>query len=269
MARSLIEIAEDAAAYRQPAAGDIRVALDDVVLNHRPTSKTFEWHEASRLRLPDDPQKRVDEIRAWFRSHGCTKWMWILGPSSTPADLEHRLRTGHDLKAVEEAGHRALLLEQEPPPGPAGVDIREVRTFEAFCDLDTVQSIAFDESAAVRAEMISSRSARWDDLKKSSDVALVAYLDGVPVAGATMAPLQDGVWFLLGGATIPEARGRGLYRALVHGRWTTAIEHGGVAMATHAGSMSAPILKSLGFVDVGRIDLLLERTEAGPPASPD
>ena len=261
MSPSLSEIAEDAGAYRQPAAGDVRLVLDDAVLTHRPSSQTFEWHDASRMRLPRDPGKRIDEIRAWFRSQGCAKWMWVLGPSSTPSDLERHLRFGHDLETVEEAGHRALLLDHAPPPGPAGVDIREVRTFEAFCDLDEVQSIAFGESAAVRADMVASRSSRWDDLGRSADVALVAYVDGVPVAGATMAPLQDGVWFLLGGATIPEARGRGLYQALVHGRWIASLERGGLALATHAGSMSAPILARLGFVDVGRIDLILERTE--------
>ena len=92
------------------------------------------------------------------------------------------------------------------------------RGVEAFCDLDSVQSMAFGESPVVRAEMVASRPSRWHDLRKSADVALVAYVDGGPVAGATMAELQEGVWFLLGGATIPEARGQGLYRALVHGR---------------------------------------------------
>ena len=269
MSPSLIEIAEDAGAYRQPVAGDVRRVLDDVVLSHRPSSATFEWHDASRLRLRTDPGKRIGEIRAWFQSQGCTKWMWVLGPSSTPSDIERHLRAGHDVSVVEEAGHRALVLDHAPPPGRARVDIREVRTFEAFCDLDEVQSMAFGEPAAVRADMVASRSSRWDDLGKSADVALVAYVDGVPVAGATMAPLQDGVWFLLGGATVPEARGRGLYRALVHGRWTAAVEHGGIALATHAGSMSAPILGRLGFVDIGRIDLLLERAEPGLPAGPD
>ena len=213
MSPSLIEIAEDAGAYRRPAAGDVRLALDDVVLVHRPTSDTFEWHEASRLRLHRHPQRRIDEIRAWFRSQGCTKWMWVLGPSSTPTDLERHIRADHDVTMVEEAGHRALVLDHEPPSGPDGVDIREVRTFEAFCGLDQVQSLAFGESAEVRAEMITSRRARWDSLRESGDIALLAYLDGIPMAGATMAPLQDGVWLLLGGATIPEARGRGLYRA--------------------------------------------------------
>lgn len=269
MSPSLMEIAEDAGAYVQPVGGDVRLVLDDVVLSHRPSSPTFEWHNASRLRLPADPRTRIDEIRGWFRSQGCTKWMWVLGPSSTPSDLEHHLRAEGDVKPAEEGGHRALVLDHEPPPGPDGVDIREVRSFEAFCNLDDVQSIAFGESAAVRAAMIASRSSRWEDLRRSADVALVAYADGVPVAGATMAPLRDGVWFLLGGATVPEARGRGLYRALVRGRWTSAVEHGGIALATHAGSMSAPILAGLGFIDGGRIDLLLERDEAASSVGQD
>ncbi len=90
------------------------------------------------------------------------------------------------------------------------MDIREVRSFDAFCDLDEVQSKAFGEPAAVRADMVASRPSRYDELRKSGDAALVGFADGVPVAGAAMAPLQDGVWFLLGGATIPEARGGGL-----------------------------------------------------------
>jgi hypothetical protein len=261
MSPSLIEITEDAGAYREGVASDLRVISDDVVLTHRPSSETFEWHDASRLRLGPDPRRRIDEIRAWFRAQGATKWMWVIGPSSTPLDLERHLRSGRDLKAVDDAGHRALLLDRAPPSGPEGVDIREVRSFESFSDLDEVQSIAFGEPAAVRASMIASREARWADQGRSPDVALVAYADGVPVAGASMAPLRDGAWFLLGGATIPEARGRGLYRALVHGRWIAALDRGGVALATHAGSMSAPILGNLGFVDVGRIDLLLDRDE--------
>ena len=60
MSLSLIQIAEDAGAYRQPIAGDVRLVLDDVVLSHRPSSATFEWHDASRLRLPADPDELVE-----------------------------------------------------------------------------------------------------------------------------------------------------------------------------------------------------------------
>lgn len=111
MSPSLIEIAEDAGAYRQPIAGDVRLVLDDVVLSHRPSSTTFEWHDASRLRFGADPRKRIDEVRAWFRSQGCTKWMWVLGPSSTPSDIERHIRADHDVSTMEEGG-------VAPYPGP-------------------------------------------------------------------------------------------------------------------------------------------------------
>ena len=179
-------------------------------------------------------------------------------------ELEAHLRAGHDLQRAEADGHRALLLDHEPPQGPVGVVVREVLTYEAFCHLDEVQSVAFGETDEQRAMMAASRPVRWDALRQSGDIALLSFLDGEPVAGATMAPLEHGAWFLLGGATIPEARGRGLYRALVHARWTSAVAHGGTALVVHAGPMSAPILRRVGFADVGRLDLLLERDSEAP-----
>ena len=265
MLPSLSELAEDAGAYLRPAPGDIRLVLADVVLNRRSTAASFQGNEASRLRLPADPRGRMAEIREWFRTQGATRWMWILGPSSTPADLEDQLRAGHDVERAEEDGHRALLLDREPPRGPDRAEVQEVLTYEAFCRLDEVQSLAFAESEAARKAMIASRQERWDALQASGEVALLCFLDGEAVAGATMAPLEHGAWFLLGGATIPEARGRGLYRALVHARWKAAMARGGSALAVHAGPMSAPILRGMGFADVGRIDLLLERDALDVP----
>ncbi len=267
MTPSLAEIAEDAGAYVLPAPGDVRVDLADVVLHHRPSSDTFHAHDASRLRLPLDPRQRIHDIREWFRSQGTTRWMWVLGPSSTPADLEHHIRAGHDVQRAEEVGHRALVLDREPARGLVGVEIHEVLTYEAFCQLDEVQSLAFGETDAERARMIASRQERWAASQRSGEVALVCTLDDEAVAGASMVPLEHGAWFLLGGATIPEARGRGLYRALVHARWALAVAHGWKALVVHAGPMSAPILGGLGFADVGRIDLLLER-DVTPASEP-
>ena len=129
---------------------------------------------------------------------------------------------------------------------------------------DEVQSIAFGETDTQREAMIASRRDRWSSLEASGEIALLCLLDGRPVAGATMAPLEHGAWFLLGGGTIPEARGRGVYRTLVHARWTAAMARGGSALVVHAGPMSAPILQRIGFADVGRVDVLLERDDAAP-----
>jgi hypothetical protein len=55
-----------------------------------------------------------------------------------------------------------------------------------------------------------------------------------------------------GGATIARARGRGAYRALVRARWDDAVARGTPLVAVHAGAMSAPILRRLGFEQVVR-----------------
>ena len=77
----------------------------------------------------------------------------------------------------------------------------------------------------------------------------LAYLDGEPVARATASFSEHGVT-LFGGATLPEARGRGAYRALVAARWEDAVARGTPALVTQASAMSRPILARLGFREV-------------------
>ena len=63
---------------------------------------------------------------------------------------------------------------------------------------------------------------------------------------------------LFGGATLPEARGRGAYRALVAARWEDAVARGTPVLVTQAGPMSRPILAQLGFREVCEIRILLD-----------
>ena len=59
---------------------------------------------------------------------------------------------------------------------------------------------------------------------------------------------------LIGGSTAEWARGRGVYRALVHARWQYAVQRGTPALVTHAmPKTSYPILRRLGFDEVCRI----------------
>ena len=78
---------------------------------------------------------------------------------------------------------------------------------------------------------------------------------------------------LFGGATLPAARGRGAYRALVAARAAEAEKRGTPTLVTHAGQMSRPILERLGFEPVARIDRLIDRfSQYGrivrPPTTP-
>ena len=51
------------------------------------------------------------------------------------------------------------------------------------------------------------------------------YIDGEPV-GFGRAVFAPAAALLLGGAVLPEARGRGVYTSLVHARWHETVERG-------------------------------------------
>ena len=103
----------------------------------------------------------------------------------------------------------------------------------------------------------------FEQLVASPDAALfLAELDGTPVASARATFARGGV-VLNSGATLPAARGRGAYRALVRARWEEGRRRGTPALVTQAGAQSRPILSSLGFVEVAEIRVLLD----GPAAA--
>jgi hypothetical protein len=64
---------------------------------------------------------------------------------------------------------------------------------------------------------------------------------------------------LYSAATLPHARGRGAYRALVRARWGAGAARGTPALVTQAGHMSRPILRRLGFVEVAENRIFLDR----------
>jgi GNAT superfamily N-acetyltransferase len=116
------------------------------------------------------------------------------------------------------------------PPPPADVELRIVD--EEFVDL----------AASVFGD-------RFDLPEKA--VAVVAVVDGRPVSGGRI-DFEDGVEFagLFGGITLPEYRGRGLYRATVAKRAELARERGYRWLYSDALPTSRPILERLGFVPI-------------------
>ena len=90
----------------------------------------------------------------------------------------------------------------------------------------------------------------------------LARIDGRAVATADITWLEhDRAIFLGGAVTVPELRGRGAYRALVHRRWEEAAARGRDVLVTQSEPMSQPILLRLGFRVVGEITVLLDRFE--------
>ena len=82
--------------------------------------------------------------------------------------------------------------------------------------------------------------------------AVVAVLDGRPIGsgGVTIADRDARFW---GGAVLPEARGRGAYRALLAERLAYAAAHGAeLALVKGRVQTSAPILRRAGFSAYGQ-----------------
>jgi GNAT superfamily N-acetyltransferase len=83
-------------------------------------------------------------------------------------------------------------------------------------------------------------------------LAWIAYVDGEPVAYAGAIAGPHGL-FLTGGVTLPEARGRGAYRALVRARWDEAVRLGTPALVVHTEEMSRRVLARIGFREVAGV----------------
>ena len=95
---------------------------------------------------------------------------------------------------------------------------------------------------------------RWRD---SPILRHAVWLDGQIVCTGTAAPTPHGL-LLYGGATLPSARRRGAYRALVRARWDYAVSRGTPVLITQGGSMSRPILERLGFAHVCHVHMLVD-----------
>jgi len=197
----------------------------------------------------EEVEPLLAEGRRRVRSKGPSVW-WI-GPSAEPSDLYERLEAlGLALPQDRTPLLHALVLAREPA-APAGVDVQRIETYEQFAAARELQWDAFDTPEERRAL---NRSRLREDFEESQRGEIpcffLASIEGRPAGTALAVPADRGV-FLIGGATAKWARGRGVYRALVHARWGYAVERGTPALVTHAKpNTSYPILRRLGFEEV-------------------
>ena len=155
---------------------------------------------------------------------------WKYYSHDLPADLPVRL-VAAGLEPDEEETVVVAEAAAIPPP-PAGVELRE-------------EPGVFSELA----ETVFGPGQTGDFPQNA--VAVVAYVDGRPVSGGRI-DFDPGVEFagLFGGVTLPEFRGRGLYRATVARRAELARERGYRYLYVDALPTSRPILERAGFVAI-------------------
>lgn len=204
----------------------------------------------------------LDEVRELIPAGVRTDW--YIGPSMRPANLAADL-LALGLREPEDGGGtlHALVIDREPIGIAEGIETHEVTTMSDFAAAAELRWEAFRLSDEERDEERGVLAASFEDyqqMKDRSTISIVATIDG-RVAGDAAALLSTRGLFLIGGATAPWARGRGVYRALVGARWRYAVARGTPALAVHAiHNTSSPILRRLGFQEA----CTMQRLEGRP-----
>lgn len=174
------------------------------------------------------------------------------------AEVEWKTRAHDDAPRLHEALVRHGFVPGEPEsvmigeaaalavdvPLPDGVELRRITT-----DDDVRRMVAMQDSVfghATHAGELISRMAADPTIE-----CWVAEAGGRIVSAGRLHPVRGtafaGIW---GGATRPEWRGRGIYRALTAARARAAMRHGKALIHSDSTEYSRPILERYGFVKV-------------------
>jgi GNAT superfamily N-acetyltransferase len=256
---SVEELAEDIEALLPLFPSTVKAELPDCILvdNGFPYPALCGAH---RLRFDSEQvAERIEAVRDWFRNLGREEFTWWVGPSATPDDLEARLRASGAVPFVDEPVVTAMVLT-EPPPEVEGVGVRRVGGIE---DFRFAREIGWETAGFTEEQRDAGRALleeRWELRQARDDSALyIAFVDGEPVACGDVVFLPFCA-FLSGAGTLPAARGRGAFRALVRARWDEAVSRGTPTLLVGAGKMSRPILERIGFRIVAESQVLVDRT---------
>jgi len=159
-----------------------------------------------------------------------------------------------------EAVENAMALVAPPAGQPASdVEVTQIETLDDYVAASRLGEEVFgmtalpDEVLEVRfREMQESPSAR----------SFLARVDGRPV-GSAFAALGNAGVNLFGGGVHPDARGRGVYRALTQARWELAVDRGTPALTVQASAMARPICERFGFVFVAPVRIFVDALAVG------
>jgi len=244
-----LELAENANTYTPLGPKDERIVTDRYVLWMGPGEDPG-WNVAQRFRFDTG---ELDEVRAEIHRHlrdrGRAACSWEVGTHARPRDLVDRLHTLGLVDDVPTSLAIGMVLSEPPAAAPPDVEVRRVETDDEFFEAERIAAIAFGMSEPPKRR-------RYEP--DPNNTIYLAYVDGKPVARGSAAFGERGAT-LFGGSTLPEARGRGAYRALVAARWEDAAARGTPILVTQAGPMSRPILGRLGFREVCEIRILVDR----------
>ncbi|WP_156415425.1 MULTISPECIES: GNAT family N-acetyltransferase [unclassified Terrabacter] len=196
--------------------------------------------------LGDDPDGLVLRVRDFFAQRG-QKVEWKTYDYDEPSDLGARLEAAGFVREDDEA----LILGEAGPLAaqdlalPEGVVVRAADGFEDFARMRTMSETVWGDDHAWVTESL---YPEWVARPDSMDVVVVEESREGPVLCAARGEYDaSGFTGLWGGSTLPEWRGRGLYRATLLHRARLGLDRGKEYVRVDASPDSEPILRRLGL----------------------
>lgn len=175
-------------------------------------------------------------------------WEWKHYSYDRPADLPQRLVAAGFTPEPFEALLAGDLAELSLPVAPpAGVELQPVTDERGITALVGVHEEVFREDASAVGAMLRLEL----DRQPSTVAATVAIADGRPIAAGRV-ELHRGTEFasLWGDCTVPDWRGRGVFRSIVGAAAAHATAAGMRYLIAEATADSRPIFRRLGFLDL-------------------
>jgi GNAT superfamily N-acetyltransferase len=249
---------EPAGELVEPIPPEGRVQTAEFVLS---LSASRTMSSVSRVRTTgEELDQTIADARRMLRERGYTGCVWTVGPACQPTGLAERLRARGFRRATEppyEPELEAMALVTPPRPMRGEIDAHMVRDYDEYLAALRIAMQVF----AVPEDGVAGWMAAAPELYKQQDgverMTVIAYVDGRPAGFAWAGAARNGL-MLCGSGVLPEARGRGAYRALLEARWKVAVAIGKPVLAIHAGAMSRPVLERCGFVRVCQIQMLVD-----------
>jgi hypothetical protein len=221
---------------------------DEYRLTFHPDRTIVQWSATDRP-LPE----LIAEVRNRVRDAGRPVLRWWVNDRTAPADTAEVLQQ-HGFELIETV--EVLAVELIDPDQltaalqvPEDVIARPANDAESIYLAGQIGSKVFNEAPPTPAQLAEDN----EHLAQESPPTrrYVAYLENQPVGSAGYT-LVDDVLRLWGGGVLPEARGRGAYRALLAARCLDGIRRGAtLALVKGRTETSAPVLRRAGFASYG------------------
>lgn len=197
----------------------------------------------------DDPSARVDDLVALATNEPSIRHAeWKTRAHDDAPGLEDALSSTGFLPDPAESvmlGEAAGLVDVEPPAGVTMRNLTAVEDMQAALEMQD-RVLGGDPKADQMLTAIRTQQANGTPVE-----LWAAYFDGQIVCSGRIDPIPGttfaGIW---GGATLPEYRGRGIYRALTAARVRSAMAHGVRWIHSDSTAASRPILERAGLVKV-------------------